>query len=263
MASFEDFEKIQRGSTPSRLLDSHPDGRHVALQTDRGSESAVWEKETKRIVWAPSYAIALSWLKNGTQIAGLFEPEDSTYEFAIFSWPEKHLLHTCPVLLSMEMGRFFGFRISPSETVALCRWIDQTEFGFECVDITQQGVKQDIPAAYFFEGTNDVSQPAFSPNGQMWACCYKMDEVWWATDPEDPDPEQPARGGEYTIGAMLIFQGKQKPPRTIPLIATIPSGWLPKDPFAEEVLMIADPFFLDDHRIQIQLPSGEVQIHPL
>ncbi len=52
--------------------------------------------------------------------------------------------------------------------------------------ITPEGLTQDVSAGYFFEGTNEVSQPVFSPNGSLWACAYKMDEIWWATDPEDP-----------------------------------------------------------------------------
>lgn len=261
MASYKGFEKTPRGYRPVLLLDTHPDGRYVALRTEQ-YESAIWEQKSNRLVWAPSYAIALSWLKRGSQIAGLFEPEDSSFEFTLFSWPERQMLQTCPVVISWGGGRFYDFRISPQETFALCRWWDQTEFGFEWLDITPQAIKQDISAGFFLEGTNEVSQPVFSPNGHLWACAYKMDEIWWATDPEDPDPDQPARGGEYNIGALLIFHGKTRPPQTIPLVATIPPGWLPDKPL-EEALMIADPVFLDDYRIQIRLPSGEVQIHLL
>src|SRR5215831_3209377 len=88
MAAFAGFEKTRRGELPALLLDTHPDGRYVALRTER-YESAIWEQKSKRLAWAPSYAIALSWLKQGTQIAGLFEPEDSPFEFALFSWPDK------------------------------------------------------------------------------------------------------------------------------------------------------------------------------
>lgn len=69
--SFDAFEKTAKGGMPHRLLDSHPNGSHLVLQGGRGPESAVWEKETGRIVWAPDHAIALAWLKQGTQIAAL------------------------------------------------------------------------------------------------------------------------------------------------------------------------------------------------
>lgn len=158
---------------------------------------------------------------------------------------------------------FFDFWVSPQETFALFRWLDQSEFGFERVAITPEGLAQDISASYFCEGTAEVTDPVFSPNGRLWACAYKIDEVWWAADPENPDPEQPARGGEYTIGALLIFAEQKQPPRSIPLVATVPPGWLPQDPLSEDVLVIADPLFLDEQRIQLRLPSGEVQIHAL
>lgn len=159
--------------------------------------------------------------------------------------------------------RFFDFWIAPQETFALFRYWDQTEFGFEWVDITPQGIQQDVSAGFFFEGTNNGSQPAFSPNGQLWACAY-MDDLWWVADPEDPDFDQPARGGEYHMGALLIFEGKKRPPRSIPLVVTIPPGWLPAYPERTAgMILIADPLFLDDQRIQIQLPSGEVQVHQL
>ncbi len=97
MAAFAGFEKTPRGALPALLLDTHPDRTYVALRTKQ-YESAIWEQESKRLVWAPHHAIALAWLKQGTQIAGLFETEDSTFEFRLFSWPEKQVLQTCSVV---------------------------------------------------------------------------------------------------------------------------------------------------------------------
>lgn len=264
MSAFDGFEKTSRGDLPVDLLASHPDGRYVALQTQR-AEGAIWEQESKRLVWAPRNAIAFSWLKQGTQIAGLFEPESERYEFRLFSWPEKQVLQTCPVVKHEDWGyHLFQFWVAPQETFALFLWLNQTEFGFEWVDITPQGMQQDDSAGFFFEGTNTVSQPAFSPTGHWWACAY-LDDLWWSMDPEDPDPEQPAPGGEYTMGALLIFEEKKRPPRRIPLVATFPPGWLPKELLDVDAFMIetADPIFLDEQRVQIQLPTGEVQIHSL
>lgn len=261
MASFETFEKTAKGDTPHRLLDNHPDGNYLVLQGGRGPESAVWEKKTGRIVWAPDNAIALAWLNQGTQIAVLSEPPHH-YEFALFSWPETHLLQRCPVASPDGWGWMLDLAISPKGDLALCHWVDQTEAGFEFINITAQGVSQDSQAGYFFEGTNDVTRPVFSPDGQLWAFGYKMYEIWWAPDPEDIDTfDQPARGGKYPLGALQIFRGKQPLSRTIPLIATLPAGWLPIDPDAEEVLCLGDPVFLDAHHVQIRLPSGETQIH--
>jgi hypothetical protein len=263
VAPFDEFEKLP-GGAPYRLLGSHPDGNHVAMQAKAytSGRSAVWEKETKRIAWRPERAIALAWLRNGTQIGVLREANDAPYEFALYSWPEAQLLHRCPVSPPPGWGEMLDLLISPQGDLALCQWIDQSQAGFEFVDINPQGVSHDSQAGYFLEGTNDVTRPAFSPDGQLWAFGYKRYEIWWVPDPEDIDAyNQPARGGEYPLGALQVFRGKQPLSRTIPLIATLPAGWLPADPNAEEVLSIGDPVFLDAQYMQVRLPSGETQVY--
>jgi len=264
MILFEEFEKLAGGNAPYRLLDSHPDGKHLTMQAKAHSSgrSAVWEKETRRLAWVPERAIALAWLRSGTQIAVLREANASPYEFAIYTWPETRLLQTCPVSPPPGWGEMLDLVISSQNDLALCHWIDQSEAGFEFIDISPQGVSHDAQAGYFLEGTNDVTRAVFSPEGHHWAFGYKMYEIWWAPDPEDIDTyDQPARGGEYPLGTLQIFQGKRPLPHTIPLIATLPAGWLPIDPDAEEVLSIADPVFLDEQHVQIRLPSGETQVH--
>ena len=72
-----------------------------------------------------------------------------------------------------------------------------------------------------------------------------------------------AVGGQYPLGALQLFRGKLPFTRTIPLIATVPAGWFPADPGAEEVLSLADPVFLDEEHVQVHLPSGEIQVHPV
>lgn len=264
MGPFEEFEKMAGRNTPYRLLDSHPDGKHLAMQATAhcSGRSAVWEKETKRLVWVPERAIALAWLRSGTQIAVLREAFASPYEFAIYTWPEPQILQSCPVSPPPRWGEMLDLVISPQNDLALCHWIDQSEAGFEFIDITPQGVSHDSQAGYSLEGTNDVTRPAFSPDGQRWVFGYKMYEVWWAPDPENIDTyDQPAQGGEYPLGVLMVFQGKQPLPHIIPLIATLPIGWRPADPDAEEVLFIADPVFLDGQHVQVRLPSGETQVH--
>ncbi len=263
MGPFDIFEKMP-GGRPYRLLGSHPDGKHVALQAKEhhAGRSAVWEQETGHIVWKPERAIALAWLSNGTQIGALREASTAPYEFALYTWPDTQLLHRCPLSPPPECGWMVDLVISPSGDLALCHWIDQSEAGFEFIDITPQGVFHDFQASYFLEGTNDVTRAVFSPGGESWVFGYKMYEVWWAPDPEDIDTyDQPARGGEYSLGTLQVFRKKQPLTRTIPLIATLPAGWLPADPDAEEVLSLEDPVFLDEHHVQIRLPSGEIQVH--
>lgn len=267
MIPFDTFEKMPGGS-PHRLLGSHPTGGYFAMQAAEHptGQSAVWETETKRIVWKPEQAIALAWLSNGTQIGVLRETLIARvpYEFALYTWPETHLLHSCPIPLPPRAGWMHDLVISPRDDLAVCHWIDQSEAGFECIDITAQGVSHDTQASYFLEGTNETTQAVFSPDGEFWVFGYKMYEVWWAPDPEDIDTyDQPARGGSYSLGALQVFRQKKPIFPTIPLIATLPAGWLPEDPDAEDVLSLSDPHFLDEHHIQILLPSGEMQVHQI
>jgi hypothetical protein len=263
--AFDTFEPMP-GGAPYRLLDRHPDGIHLVMQAKehRAGRSAVWETGSRQIVWKPDRAIALAWLRNGTQIGVLQETSNGSYEFALYTWPEKQLLHYCPVSPPPGWGWMLDLVISPQNDLALCHWIDQSEAGFEFIDITPQGVSHDAQAGYFLKGTNDVTRAAFSPNGQFWVFGYKTYEIWWAPDPEDSDTyDQPARGGDYTIGALMAFRGKKPLDRTVPLIATLPAGWLPADPDAEDVLYIGDPIFLDEQHVQVHLPSGEIQVHQL
>ncbi len=264
MVPFAAFEKMASGTATYRLLDRHPDGKYLAMQGKawRSGRSAVWEQESRRLVWAPERAIALAWLRNGTQIAVLQEANASPYECVVYTWPERQVLQICPVSPPARCGEMLDLTISPVNDLALCQWIDQSEAGFEFLDMTPQGLYHDTQAGYFLEGTNDVTRPAFSPDGHYWAFGYKQHEIWWAPDPEDIETyDQPARGGLYPLGALLIFQGKQPLPHPIPLIATLPPGWRPTDPDAEEVLCIADPLFLDEQHVQVRLPSGETQVH--
>lgn len=265
MATFDEFEKLP-GGVPYRLLGSHPDGNYVAMQAKAhpSGRSAVWDRETKRIAWRPERAIALAWLRNGTQIGVLRETSNSPYEFALYSWPEAQLLQSCPVSPPPGWGEMLDLVISPQNDLALCHWIDQSEAGFEFIDIASQGISQDSQARYFLEGTNDVTRAAFSPDGQLWVFGYKMYEIWWVPDPENIETyDQPARGGKYPLGVLQVFRGKQPLARTIPLLATLPAGWLPADPDAEEVLSIGDPVFLDARHVQVRLPSGETQVYPV
>lgn len=261
MIPFSEFEKTPRGDAPYRLSASHPDGKYLAMQAGPGPDGFVWEKETKQIVWKPDRARALAWLRNGTQIAAFREGSTSSYEFALYSWPKRQLLQSCPVSPALD-GWAVDMIVSPQNNFALCMVVNEDDVSFEFVDITSQGVSQDVQAGYLLKGPNDVMRPAFSPDGQLWVCCSQRYESWWAPDPEAEDAyEQPARGGEYELGTLLVFRGKQQPPRTIPLIATLPAGWRPADPIAIEALFLSDPVFLDAHHVQVRLPSGETQVH--
>lgn len=202
MIQFDTFEKMP-GETPYRLLEIHPTGKYLAMQAKehRSGRSAVWEKETGQIVWKPDRAIALAWLRGGMQIGVLREASNAPYEFALYTWPETQMLHSCSILPPPRAGWMIDLVISPQNDLALCHWVDQSETGFEYIDITPQNVFHDSQASYSFDGTNDTTRAVFSPGGHFWAFGYKMYEVWWAQNPEDSDTyDQPAIGEITNLG---------------------------------------------------------------
>jgi len=169
MIQFDMFEKLA-GGAPYRVLDTHPDGRHIVMQAKAhySGRSAVWEQETGHIVWRPERAIALAWLRNGTHLGVLREASETPYEFVIYTWPEVQPLYRCPVAPPFGWGEMLDLVISPQNNLAVCQWIDQSETGFEFIDITTQAVFHDVQTSYFLKGTNDVTRPVFSPAGQYW-----------------------------------------------------------------------------------------------
>src|SRR5579885_1682813 len=107
MIDFRTFETLE-GKKPDCLLDRHPDGKYLAMQvsTKDAYLAAIWNNETKRLAWSPVDAHALAWLRQGTQIAALQNPQVSEdFQFAIYSWPQGSLLQHCP--LRFPMGYLF------------------------------------------------------------------------------------------------------------------------------------------------------------
>ncbi|GCE05406.1 hypothetical protein KDAU_27350 [Dictyobacter aurantiacus] len=90
---------------------------------------------------------------------------------------------------------------------------------------------------------------------------YTKNEEWWSPDPEADDAlEQPALGGEYELGTLRVFQGKRPLSGPIPIIATLPAGWLPEAQ-TDDAIFFDAPIFLDTHHVQIHLPTGKTWIY--
>ena len=52
---FEDFERLD-GQPPFYVLDRHPDGRHIVMETIHEYSqvrAGVWDRKTGRLVWQP------------------------------------------------------------------------------------------------------------------------------------------------------------------------------------------------------------------
>ncbi|EFH85032.1 hypothetical protein [Ktedonobacter racemifer] len=76
------------------------------------------------------------------QIAALQEGSASD-EFAIYSWPERQLLQRYPVMPALD-GWPVDMVLSPQDNLALCMFANEDDVSFEFIDITSQGVSQDL-----------------------------------------------------------------------------------------------------------------------
>lgn len=274
---FSTFETFER-KKPDRLLDQHPDGKHLAMQVSTVDAylAAIWNSETRCLAWSPDNAHGLAWLRQGTQIAALqnpWMPENS--QFAIYSWPQGQLLQHCS--LHFSLGYLFDLIVSPTSDLVICQWVDQCEFGFEFIAIHEHSVTHLAHDSYFNGKTNCATRPVFSPDGHFWVCGYQENTLWWEDENVLEQDGHSTKEAKKEIGAMIVFHQTQILGE-IPLSLTIPPGYQPPDvsapgcfsqetkasnSFPEKSEYIVDPIFLDAHHVIMHLPSGESQVYDL
>lgn len=268
MTDFDTFEAF-KGAKPYFLLDRHPDGTYLAMQVEDMADiaAAIWSTETKRLVWPPEGACALSWLQGGTQIAALQYPISvDEYYFALYSWPQGQLLQECSVRFSY--GFVFDLVVSPTNDLAICQWADQSEFGFEFLTLSDHSIVHLSQQGYIKRGTNRTTRPVFQPDGHLWVCAYQDNLDWYLDEDAQRDGHYVAKEGKREqLGALMVFHQTQLLGE-IPLIATVPADYHPEITLAaspEELGYLSEspPVFLDARHVMIRLPSGESQIHDL
>lgn len=258
MIDFRTFEAFE-GEKPYLLLDRHPDGAYLALQVDIGDiAAAIWSAETRRLVWSPEYASGLAWLRGGTQLTALQYPisADELY-FALYSWPQGHLLQECSV--RFPLGYFFDLVVSPINDLVICQWRDQSEFGFEFITLSDHSIVHLAQQGYIKRGTNRATRPVFQPEGHLWVCVYQDTLDWYLDEDAKLDGQYVAKEGKHEqLGALMVFHQTQLLGE-IPLIPPVPAGYC-----VEEIGCRSEsPVFLDARHVMIRLPSGESQIHDL
>ncbi len=262
MIDFDAFEAFE-GEKPHLLLDRHPDGTYLALRVDIGdAAAAIWSAETRRLAWTPEDACALSWLRGGAQLAALQAPlyEDiwPNHRFAIYAWPQGQRL--AQSLLKFPFGYVFDLAVSPANDLAICQWIDQSEFGFEFLTLSDHSIVHLSQQGYIKRGTNHTTRPVFQPDGYLWVCAYQDNYDWYLDEDARRDGRSIAKEGKQgQPGALQVFHQTQLLGE-IPLIATVPVA------YSEELeyhLFESSPVFLDAHHVLIRLPSGELQTYDL
>lgn len=266
MIDFHSFEEFE-GEKPCRLLDQHPDGKYVAMQIETIDAffAAIWNTETKQLVWTPEGSLGLAWLHHGTQIALLQNPalSDEIF-FTIYSWPEGDLLQQCA--LRFPFGYRFDLVVSPTSDFAVCQWIDQSEFGFEFITIHPDNIEHLAQDSYINQKTNFSTRPVFNPDGRLWVCAYQDDTSWWIERSSLEYPGKLEKDIRREIGAIIVFRQTQQLGE-IPLIVTFPPGYHPPtkrySPFFEDAQRISNLQFIDTKQVTIELPSEEVPIYDL
>jgi hypothetical protein len=261
----------------ARILDRHPDGRHVAFQvlgdfrTGALEERAgIWDTGTNRLVWNLGDATAYAWFPGGLEVAAVtcvFNPAPGKRgvavtpfqaEFAWFfetrSWPDGDLRDGC--LIRSSTGWFDRISVSPTGDLAAPRWVDQTETGFVLVRIRDGGVEQIAGVEWATTETNWVEGPAFNRGGDRLAVSTNPAGAtnWWGGE-EDDDPSP---GGLFVVGHLIVLDRELRERHREPVGVDVPDGWLAGERFESRGL--GPPRFVDGETIAIEVPiDGERQ----
>jgi len=259
-------------SLPDRLIDRHPNGDLVALQITSSpvSRAAIWDANTGRLYWAPEHTIALCWTHGGHQIVLVREaytldpnhprkvasPLQSEYEYLLERrvWPERNLVSCCPI--QPPTGWLDSLAVSPRGDLAAIVWSEQDRAGFFLVALDAVEGDRQLSNASYQTAPNLITGPRFSPDGENLVLSCSL-AFWWAAEHEDPSA--PARGGIYMLGHVTVYSVAGLSYRELPVIAEVPTGWLPADPDNQESELLGEPIFLTNSEFTITLPTGAEQ----
>jgi hypothetical protein len=253
--------------------------------------SAIWDKTTGKLVWAPEDTIALTWLSDGREVGLIrehyrYRPElhgivgsafqsEFTHTWERRAWPEETLLSSCPI--KFPMGWPTGLVVSPRSDIAIVQWFDQGESGLEFIAITQKGDQQILKTGFpllddlsrgsirpdgngFPLPSNLATEPVFSPDGRFILIGWQDWWEWWNEEHED---EIPASGGLYHIGALAVLGWDARTTRVIPLTEELPAGWLPPPATDERERLLRNLCFRDATHFQVTLPTGTTRTYTL
>jgi len=297
-ALFEPF----LNAVPFRVLSRHPGGLLVALQAVTSHPqtggiaefSALWDVQTHKLIWESEGVIALTWNSDGSELGLIreqyaYDPtahaiigsalqREFSYTWERLSWPEKGLLHSCPI--TMPMGWPATLAISPRGNLAVFQWFDQCESGLEFLTLTPEGDFQlpetGLPLSSSVRpnclrtggngypiGSNLATLPVFSLDGRFLVFGWQDDWEWWAdlSPGASLDDDPASRGGECQMGVFEIIDWETRTVRQIPVVVNLSAGWRPTGTGGPPQELMADPIFIDGEHFQWLSPTGERRLY--
>ena len=255
---WENWEPLH-GEQPYTLLALHPSGRFASRQvvtwtSTTVERAAIWETETRKLVWDPGNANAICWTPDGAELLLIRDPYDSAviasgqgdYEhyFERRSWPSLEMIECNKY--EIPDGWAVGLVAHPRRKLACVVWRDQCCSGVDFVS-WEEGVARSLSDVAYSIGTNLNSDVAFSPDGRYLACAYG-EECWWSEDSEEPSP-----GGEFRAGMVVVTDLNTWEHRDSEIVLSAPAGWEPEDPEDSEFLSrFSTPRFIDAEQFEVQ-----------
>ena len=188
------------------MLDRHPDGRHVALDT------GVYDLPTGRLVCAPDNATLLAFADAGRQVIALIErtvyppglPSGTTESLLQrWTWPARQSLGTTPISFP---GWATDLAVSPTNDLATLTWLEQDCAGFKLLRLHPDQAPEEIDnlgphGDGYVVRPNLLQGPTFSPDGRYAIAACSL-WAWWAPG---GDPSTPSPGGRLKAGHVAIL----------------------------------------------------------
>ena len=263
------WESLQ-GTIPSVHLDSHPNGKFVAMQVGPSNDSmieqaAIWNTITRKIYWNPGNANALCWIENGNELLVIeriyqpgqvrpsifVTPTQNEYKYFMrrLSWPKLDMISRLE--LHFPQGWLIDVVASPVNNIASYVWQDQCESGIEFVSWEDRKLHQLFKKG-FYCNSNLIRGPVFNSDGTLVAITFGAG-IWWADT-----PDMPSSGGYKNVGFLIWGEVGSGLFHRIDIEVNIGSGWKPDEP--EDILhneFLSLPEFVCHNEVKVILPTSE------
>jgi hypothetical protein len=137
-----------------------------------------------------------------------------------------------------------------NERVALVTWLDQTEWGYVVVNLSQ--MKQ-VPISFRWDSPT-LSPPALSPDEKTVVSCQYLVDRWWLDD--NDDETAPSPGGMRQMGSISVHHLAPSQVSNHPVLVNLPAAWRPDRPNRSDWSMIWGPEFTGPREFRIWLPDA-------